>query len=91
MFSSPVYSFSRSQVTAGEGLAFVIGWSVILEYVLSAAGVARGWSATLDSMFGGAIRNFTVEHIGELPVGDQHHFVSKYLDVRCNQTTTRQA
>lgn len=54
---------------------------MILEYVLSAAGVARGWSATLDSMLGGAIRNTTVSLIGELPVGEHSHFVSSYIDL----------
>ncbi len=58
--SGYVYTY----VSVGELAGFIIGWSMILEYVLSAASVARGWSATVDSLANHSISNFTATHIG---------------------------
>ncbi|XP_058789301.1 cationic amino acid transporter 3 isoform X2 [Phymastichus coffea] len=51
--SAYVYSY----VTMGEFVAFLIGWTLILEYVIGSASVVRGLSTYVDAIFNNSMRN----------------------------------
>ncbi|KPM10467.1 Large neutral amino acid transporter-like protein 2 [Sarcoptes scabiei] len=44
-------------IIKGEFMAFVIGWNLVLEYVIGTASVARGYSNYIDSLANGTIQN----------------------------------
>ncbi|GAB6024755.1 hypothetical protein CHUAL_009882 [Chamberlinius hualienensis] len=70
--SAYVYTY----VTIGEFWAFVIGWNIILEHMIGSASVARAWSSYMDSLFGGVIKNGTIETVGSIQV----EFFGSYPD-----------
>lgn len=56
-------AYMFTYVSVGEIWAFLIGWNVILEYMIGGAAVARAWSGYLDSIFDHRIQNFTESHV----------------------------
>ncbi|RCN50827.1 hypothetical protein ANCCAN_03026 [Ancylostoma caninum] len=72
-------AYTYAYVGIGELWAFVIGWTVILEYMIGNAAVARSWSGYLDTLVHNAVSNFTLETIGPLSSGNG--FFSRYPDV----------
>ncbi|MDP9428979.1 MAG: amino acid permease, partial [Actinomycetota bacterium] len=48
--SAPTPGSAYSYATAGEVVAWVIGWDLFLEFALGAAVVARGWSGYVGSL-----------------------------------------
>ena len=63
-------------LTMGEFCAFVVGWNILLEYIIGGAAVARALSGYVDALLGGAISNATTSLTGEIHVPG----VSPYID-----------
>ncbi|XP_004932101.1 cationic amino acid transporter 4 [Bombyx mandarina] len=70
-------AYAYTYVSIGEFWAFIIGWNIVLEYMIGAASVARAWSGYLDSILHGAISNATVALTGEL----HETLLSRYPDI----------
>ncbi|XP_038076705.1 probable cationic amino acid transporter [Patiria miniata] len=57
-------AYMYSYVTVGEFTAFVIGWNLILEYLIGTAAGASALSSCLDSLFTNKISEFMMDHVG---------------------------
>ncbi|XP_078617309.1 solute carrier family 7 member 14-like isoform X1 [Branchiostoma floridae x Branchiostoma japonicum] len=57
-------AYTYSYVTVGEFVAFVIGWNLILEYLIGTAAGASALSSMFDTLSGHAISKFMISHIG---------------------------
>ncbi|CAD6192245.1 unnamed protein product [Caenorhabditis auriculariae] len=71
-------AYTYTYVGVGELWAFVIGWTVPLEYMIGNAAVARAWSSYFDKLFGYPVRNFTLNTVGHLSTNSE--FFSDYPD-----------
>ncbi|XP_068094831.1 cationic amino acid transporter 4 [Hyperolius riggenbachi] len=67
-------AYMFTYVSVGELWAFLIGWNVVLEYMIGGAAVARAWSGYLDSIFDHKIKNYTETHIGTWNVKFLAHY-----------------
>ncbi|XP_059059821.1 cationic amino acid transporter 3 [Achroia grisella] len=57
-------AYSYSYVSVGEFIAFVIGWNMVLEYLIGSSACARALSACFDSLFNGAVSRYMAKKIG---------------------------
>ncbi|XP_048519072.1 high affinity cationic amino acid transporter 1 [Dendroctonus ponderosae] len=69
--SAYVYSY----VCVGEFVAFVIGWNLILEYIIGSASVARGLSLYLDTLLNNTMQD-TFRQIAPIHVD----YLASYFD-----------
>ena len=59
-------AYMYSYVTVGELIAFVIGWNMVLEYLIGTSACACALSACLDSLANGAISNALKNSLGTI-------------------------
>lgn len=55
-------------IALGELVAFVVGWTLLLETVLGSAAVGKAWSQHLDMMLSDVIRNKVANVTGRIAV-----------------------
>ncbi|KAJ8930474.1 hypothetical protein NQ314_016701, partial [Rhamnusium bicolor] len=63
-------AYMYSYVTVGEFLAFIIGWNMILEYLIGTSACACALSACFDALANGAIKEAVHENVGKALGGD---------------------
>ncbi|KAF8770416.1 putative cationic amino acid transporter like protein [Argiope bruennichi] len=68
-------AYMYSYVTVGEFIAFVIGWNMVLEYLIGTAAGACAISACVDAISGGAISTAIRNGVGTL-VGHTPDFLA---------------
>lgn len=73
--SAYIYTY----VCIGEFVAFIIGWNLILEYVIGTASVARGFSQYVNALANDSIKDALQEAVPLLPEGSKS-FISTYPD-----------
>ncbi|XP_015912315.3 solute carrier family 7 member 14 [Parasteatoda tepidariorum] len=71
-------AYMYSYVTVGEFIAFVIGWNMVLEYLIGTAAGACAISACVDAMSGGSISFAIKNGVGTL-VGHTPDFLAALI------------
>ncbi|CAG9801310.1 unnamed protein product [Chironomus riparius] len=73
--SGSAYVFTY--VAIGEFIAFIIGWNLLLEYIIGSASIAKGLSLYIDSLINDTMKN-SFRHIA--PITYTGNFLSTYFD-----------
>ncbi|MBV9346024.1 MAG: amino acid permease [Gammaproteobacteria bacterium] len=71
-------AYSYSYATLGEGIAWFIGWNLVLEYLFAVATVSVGWSAYVVSFFADPLHVHIAPALSNAPfdaVGETMHIV----------------
>ncbi|CAH1772752.1 unnamed protein product [Owenia fusiformis] len=63
-FPSAGAAYTYTYVMNGELWAFMVGWVMIMEHLLAVAAIAKGWSATFNTISSGAIATGIQKNIG---------------------------
>lgn len=66
-------AYMYSYVTVGELIAFIIGWNMVLEYLIGTSACACALSACLDALANGAISEAIANSVGTI-LGEYIHF-----------------
>ena len=72
--SAYIYSY----ITVGEFMAFIIGWNLVLEYLIGTASVARGYSGYIDQLVKESGWSFAEAFRSAMPMNVAH--LSPYPD-----------
>ena len=64
-------------LVVGELPAFIIGWNLLLEYIISGSSIGRAVSTYIDSLANGYIQSKTISFIGKVNVPG----LSSYFDI----------
>ncbi|KAJ8021520.1 putative cationic amino acid transporter [Holothuria leucospilota] len=67
-------------VTIGEFIAFLVGWNLILEFLLRAASMAQMSSYTLDQLLDNQVERFTIDTL-QGGTAWKYHYIVSYPDV----------
>ena len=59
-------AYMYSYVTVGELIAFIIGWNMVLEYLIGTSACACALSACLDALANGAISEAIANSVGTI-------------------------
>ena len=54
----------RLQVTIGEFVAFIIGWQMVLEEIVSAASMSSAISGAINALTNNTISEWTIRNVG---------------------------